>query len=173
MIARPDPSEYAAFYHTYVGAVPEGDVLETLRRSGDETQALLAAVGEEGAGHRYAPGKWSVRQVAGHLADTERIMSYRALRGARGDRTPLASFDENDYAEAGGFDRRSRASLAAELAHVRAATLDLFGNLDDEALVRRTVANGAEVSVRALAWIVAGHEMHHRRILRERYGVEG
>jgi uncharacterized damage-inducible protein DinB len=171
MIPRPDPSEYAPFYHTYFSAVPDGDLLETLRTSVGETMALLDAAGEARAGHRYAEGKWSVRQVAGHLADTERVMAYRALRAARGDRTPLPGFDENAWVAGAGFEGRTLASLADELAHVRIATLDLLRPLGADELARAAVANGAPVTVRALAWIVAGHEMHHRRILRERYGL--
>ncbi len=107
--------------------------------------------------------------MVGHVADTERVMAYRALRIARGDTTPLPGFDENGYAAASGADRRTLADLAAELAHVRAATLDLLRPLDGEALERAGVASGTPVTVRALAWIIAGHETHHRRILRERY----
>lgn len=171
MIPRPDASEYAAFYHTYVAAVPDRDLLETLRTSVGETMALLDEAGEARAGHRYAGGKWSVREVAGHLADTERVMAYRALRAARGDRTPLPGFDENGWVAGADFERRTLASLADELAHVRVATLDLLRPLEADVLARTTVANGTPVSVRALAWIVAGHEIHHRRILRERYGL--
>jgi uncharacterized damage-inducible protein DinB len=173
VIPRPGTDEYAPFYAGYVAAVPDGDLLAILRSSGEETRILLDATGEEGGAARYAEGKWSVRQVVGHLADAERILVYRALRIARGDATPLAAFDENAYALAGGFDRRTLRSLADELERVRASTLDLFRHLDGEALERWGTASGAPVTVRALAWIVAGHEFHHRRILRERYGLEG
>lgn len=169
MIPRPARDEYAPFYHTYVGAVPDGDLLAMLDESLEETLGLLGGIGEAGGGHRYAEGKWSVREVVGHIADTERVMTYRALRIARGDRTPLPGFDENAFVAGAGFDRRTLAGLSDELAAVRAATLHLFRHLDDEALARRGTASGSEVTVRALAWIVAGHEMHHRRILRERY----
>jgi uncharacterized damage-inducible protein DinB len=173
MIPRPPPGEYAPFYRGYVEAVPDGDLGETLRTSLGETLALLDAAGEAGGAVRYAEGKWSVRQVVGHLADTERILAYRALRAARGDASPLPGFDENAYVAAALFDARTLASLADELAHVRIATLDLLRALDGEALARTVVANGALVSARALAWIIAGHEIHHRRILRERYGLRG
>ena len=169
MIPRPARDEYAPFYHTYVGAVPDGDLLGMLDESLQETLGLLGGIGEGGGGRRYAEGKWSVREVVGHMADTERVMAYRALRIARGDRTPLPGFDENAFVAAAGFDRRTLADLSDELAAVRAATLHLFRPLDEEALARRGTASGSEVTVRALAWIVAGHEMHHRRILRERY----
>ncbi len=171
MTPRPAPTEYAPFFHRYVALVPDGDLLERLRSSVGETLELLDGAGEAGAGHRYAAGKWSVREVAGHLADTERIMAYRALRAARGDKTPVAGFDENAYVAAAGFDRRTLASLADELAHVRMATLDLFRTLDEQALAGWVVWEGAGTTAGALAWIVAGHEMHHRQILRERYGL--
>lgn len=170
-IPRPDPSEYASFYHGYVAAVPHGDLRETLRTGVGETMALLDAAGEARAGHRYAEGKWSVREVAGHLADTERVMAYRALRAARGDATPLPGFDENAWVAAAGFERRALADLADELAHVRMATLDLLRPLGEAELARSVPANGHPVTARALAWIIAGHEIHHRRILRERYGL--
>lgn len=170
-IPRPDPSEYAPFYHGYVAGVPDGDLLETLRTGVGETMALLDAAGEARAGHRYAEGKWSVREVAGHLADTERVMAYRALRAARGDATPLPGFDENAWVAGAGFERRALAHLADELAHVRMATLDLLVPLDEAELARSVPANGNPATVRALAWIIAGHEIHHRRILRERYGL--
>ena len=169
MIPRPARDEYAPYYHTYVGAVPDGDLLEMLDESLEETLGLLGGIGEGGGGHRYAEGKWSVREVVGHIVDTERVMAYRALRIARGDRTPLPGFDQDPYVAAAGFDRRTLADLSDELAAVRAASVHLFRHLDDEALARRGTASGSEVTVRALAWIIAGHEMHHRRILRERY----
>jgi DinB superfamily len=136
-----------------------------------KTQALLAGLSDAQAGHRYAEGKWTVRDVAGHMADAERVMSYRAMRIARGDATPLHGFDENAYVEVAGADRRPIAELAAELAAVRNATLALFRGLDAEAWRRRGAANGNPVSVRALAHIIAGHERHHVEILRTRYGI--
>ncbi|MGH2667933.1 MAG: DinB family protein [Gemmatimonadales bacterium] len=168
-IARPEATEYAPFYGTYVSKVPEGDLLEALEAQRRETQALLKAIPEAKALHRYAPGKWSVKEVVGHLADTERVFCYRALRFARGDQTPLAGFDEKAYVPAGGFDARPVADLAAELDAVRRATIALLGSLDAAALARRGTADGKEVSVRALAYIIAGHERHHFAILRERY----
>lgn len=171
MIPRPDPSEYLPYYHTYISLVPDGDLLETLRTSVGETRALLDGAGEERAGHRYEEGKWSVREVVGHIADTERVMAYRALRAARGDRTPLPGFEQDPWIKVADFERRTLASLSDELAHVRATTLDLLRPLDDAALARTVEANGHPVSVRALAWIIAGHEIHHRRIFRERYGL--
>ena len=120
---------------------------------------------------RYQPGKWSVKEVLGHITDGERVFSYRALRFARADQTPIPGFDETKWVPAGHFDRRSLQDLVAEYEAVRAATLALFASFDDEALLRRGKANDAEVSVRALAHIIAGHELHHVGLLRERYGL--
>ena len=166
---RPDDTEFAPFYSGYVAAVPEGDILNILRRGGDEWQAVLAELPEARADYRYAEGKWSIKQVVGHLSDAERIFSYRALRIARGDQSPLASFDENAYAETAGSDRRTLSALAAELKVVREATVALFNSLPNDAWTRTGTASGKTVSVRALAYITAGHAAHHLKILRERY----
>ncbi|HVT59527.1 MAG TPA: DinB family protein [Thermoanaerobaculia bacterium] len=149
------------------------DVLAMLAAEAERTAALLAGIPETRAGLRYAPGKWSIRELIGHLADTERIMAYRALRIARADPTPLPGFDEKAYAAASGADARALADLAAELGAVRAATLALFAHLDAGALARRGTANDQTVSVRALAAVIAGHELHHRAILEERYQSSG
>jgi uncharacterized damage-inducible protein DinB len=172
MIPRPDASEHLPYYGKYVERVPDGDLLQTLRTQLDETLALVRGLPEERGGHRYAPGKWSIREVLSHVIDAERIFAYRALRIARGDATPLASFDENAYAAESNAAARTLADLAEELAHVRLGNLALFRGLDDEALARRGTASGGEVSVRALAWIIAGHERHHVALLRERYLAE-
>lgn len=166
---RPDATEFAPFYSGYVGAVPDGDILAILRRGGDEWQALLAELPDARADHRYAEGKWSIRQLVGHVSDAERIFTYRALRIARGDKTPLASFDENAYAEAAGSDRRTLFALSAELKAVREATIALFNSLPDDAWTRTGTASEKTVSVRALAYITAGHAQHHLKILQERY----
>ena len=166
--ARPDATEYAAYYEKYVSLV-EGDVLETLARQGAETASLLASIPEDAAGSRYEPGKWSVKELVGHVIDGERIFAYRALRFARGDQTPLEGFDQDPYVASGNFDARTLTSLAEELTHVRASTLALLRSLGPEAWARRGTASDNEVTVRALAYITAGHEAHHVRILRERY----
>ena len=169
MIPRPDESEYLPYYGKYIGLVPDGDLLQTLRSQLDETLALVRSLPPEMGGHRYAPGKWTIREVLGHIIDTERIFAYRAMRIARGDQTPIEGFDENAYAAASDADARTLADLADELEHLRLGNLHFFRALTDEALARRGTANGAEVSARALAWILAGHELHHRGLLRERY----
>lgn len=168
-IPRPGAGEYAPFYDTYVSKVPEGDVLAILEEQRRATQALLAGIPERKALHRYAPGKWSVKEVVGHLMDSERVFCYRALRFARADAKPLQGFDEQTWVPAGKFDARPLAELAAEFDAVRRATIALFHGLDGAALARRGTANDQEISVRALAYIVAGHERHHVAILKERY----
>ena len=170
-IPRPESSEYAPHYETYVSKVPQGDLLKILEDQGRETQRLLAGVSDAKALHRYAPGKWSVKEVVGHVMDTERVFCYRALRFARADDKPLQGFDENAWVPAGRFDARSLADLAGELDAVRRATIALLRGLDTEALARRGTANNKTISVRALAWIMAGHERHHVGILHDRYGI--
>ena len=167
--ARPGADEYAPYYEKYVAAVPDGDVLETLRRQAEETRELLAGFPEESAGEGYEPGKWSLKELVGHLIDSERVFAYRALRFARGDGTELAGFEQDDYVRNANFNRRTLADLAAEFENVRRSTLDLFAHFDEETWRRRGTANGSEVSVRGLAYVIAGHERHHVRIARERY----
>jgi len=167
--ARPNAGEYAPYYETYVSLVTTDDILGALESQRLQTSQLLAPRSERDGNFRYAPGKWSVKEVVGHLSDTERIFSYRALRIARGDTTPLASFEQEDYVRGGNFGDRTLADLSEEFSAVRAASLSLFRSLTDDAWSRRGVANEKEVTVRALAYIIAGHELHHRRILVERY----
>ena len=170
-IARPETSEYDAFYQTYVAALPDGCILDRLQAQGTECQQLLATIDDQRALYRYADGKWSIKEVLGHLCDAERIFAYRALTIARGDRVPLPGFDENEYVAAAGFDRLPLAALAAGLAHVRAATRFLFSSLTSEERARQGLANDSRITVRALAWIIAGHERHHLDVLRERYAL--
>jgi len=168
-IARPDSSEYASFYAGYVSLVPEGDVLDLLARQIDDTAALIGGLSETQAGYRYAPGKWSIREIVGHLADAERVFSYRALRIGRNDQTPLPSFDENAWMPYGNFDGRPLADLLSELRVVRQSTLALYRSFTAEAVARRGVASQKEISVRAIIYITAGHERHHVKVVRERY----
>ena len=170
--ARPERSEYPPFFHGYVTAVPEGDVVNLLRSGGEELLDTIRRVPEERGGHRYGPDKWTIREVVGHLIDAERIFTYRALRFARGDQAMLPGFDENEYARTAGSDQRTLADLARELAAVRESSVLLFESLTDEAWTRIGNANGNPMSVRAIAYVTAGHPRHHLRILRERYGVE-
>jgi len=169
-VGRPDLSEYAPFYAGYIARVTE-EPLVALEQQAAATAAALRRIPESMAGHSYAEGKWTVRDVIGHMADTERIMSYRALRVARGDATPLPGFDEGVYAKIAGAAKRDWAGLVDELTTVRSATIVLFRNFDAEAWQRRGVANGATISVRALGHIIVGHERHHLDVLQSRYGL--
>ena len=167
--ARPTDGEYASFYGRYIALVPAGDIVRVLESQLDATVDFFRAIPAERTTQGYAPGKWSIREMVGHLCDTERIMTYRALRFARADRTPVPGFEENDYVPTSGAAVRTMEELLAELRAIRGATVALFAGLPTEAWRRRGVANGAEVSVRALAAIVAGHVLHHEGVVRERY----
>jgi len=166
---RPAADEHSPYYSRYIDRVPDGDILDYLQRQMEDGAAFLRSIPTPLHEHRYAEGKWSIKEVVGHLADTERIFAYRALRFARNDRTPLPGFDENTYVPAGNFDARELGSLVNEWVHVRQATLALLRGLDGDAPLRRGPANDQEITVRALAWIMAGHVDHHAAILRERY----
>lgn len=168
---RPGPSEHAPFFAGYLDRLPPGDLVEILRAQSADTLALLRAVPAELEGHAYAAGKWTVREVVGHLCDVERVMGCRALRIGRGDATPLPAFDENEYVPEGRFEARPLAHLLDELAAVRAATVALFAGLPGEAWKRVGTVSGHPLSVRAIAGIIAGHERHHLEILRDRYGL--
>lgn len=169
--ARPVPGDFAGHWEPYVRRVPHGGICTYLEEQGEECRRLLAGVDEEVGAHRYAPGKWSVKQVLGHMADAERVFSYRALRIGRGDATPLPAFVEEAYAAMSGSDARTVAGLAEELRSVRQASVALFRGFPPEAWSRRGhVANGP-VTVLALACIIGGHTAHHLDVLRNRYGV--
>jgi len=170
-IKLPAADEHIPYYGKYITLVGD-DVLGQLEALATSTPRLLAKAGPDQGDHRYEPGKWSVKEVVGHMADAERVFSYRALRIGRGDETALPGFEQDDYVVAGHFDRRTLADMAAEFAAVRAATLALFRSFDDEAILRRGTAAGGPVSVRALAAIIAGHELHHVGILKSRYGLK-
>ena len=167
-IPKPEAGEHDPYYAKYIVRVGD-DALAALRAGSAATPRLLSGVTETQARFRYEPGKWSVKEVLGHLMDAERVWAYRALRIARGDQTPLAGFDENAWVPEGHFDSRPLPGLVSEYSTVRAATLALFASLEPEWLTRRGTAIGQEVSVRALAHIIAGHELHHVNLLRERY----
>ena len=166
---RPEPTEYAAYYEGYVSLVAAGDVVETLSRQMVDALALLRGLDETHGDARYAPGKWSIKEVVGHVIDAERVFAYRALAFARGETQPLPGYDQDDYLTRANFGARSLRDLADELEHVRTSTLDMFRHFDADAWARRGTANNSETSVRALAYIIAGHETHHMRIIRDRY----
>jgi hypothetical protein len=169
MHQRPASNEYAPFYENYVKLVPECDLLLLLAQQIKETADLLRNVTDAQGEFRYAPGKWSLKEVIGHMSDTERIMNYRLLRVARGDQTKLSGFDENFFVNGASFGLRSVQDLLEELTAVRQATLHLLHGLTDEAWQLTGVANGFEISARALAYVIAGHELHHRKVIEERY----
>lgn len=171
-VTRPGTDEFAPFYAGYIARIPVG--ADPIRELDAQLQTLpknLSAVGEAGAGFRYASGKWSIKEVIGHLADAERIFGYRLLRIARADQTPLSGFDENDYVRAAGFDRRSLADLIGEWEAVRCSTAALANGLEPALWDRRGTASGNSVSARALIYIIPGHVLHHLEVLRSRYGV--
>jgi uncharacterized damage-inducible protein DinB len=170
MIEKPQPTEFAPFYAGYVGKVPAGGPVSLLT---DQIAAFerLRGLPEDRGNHRYADGKWSVKELLGHVADAERVFGYRLVRIARGDRTPLAGFDENAWAAAAPHAHRALAAVIDELIAVRRATLALVDSLDERQLANSAEANGKTVSARALCWIIPGHAQHHLDVLRERYGV--
>ena len=169
MTTVPDRSEAAAYYFTYVDKVPEGDILQILDLQSRETLAFLGGIPEARSLHRYAADKWTIREVLSHVNDCERLFVSRAFWFARGFTTPLPSFDQNVAIAAAGADRRSWASHVDEFRAVRAATLTFFRELPAEAWDRRGIASDNPFTVRALAYIAAGHVVHHMAILKDRY----
>lgn len=168
-VARPKPGEFAPYYERYISLVEGEDILTTLDEQRRQTMLLLSGRSDADGNFRYAPDKWNAKEVLGHVNDTERIFAYRALRIARGDQTPIEGYEQDDFVRNGPFAHRPLSDLIEEYIAVRRATLSLFRNLDEAAWLRRGIANMNEVSVRALAYIIAGHELHHRRVLEEKY----
>jgi len=166
---RPGSDECPQYYAEYVALVPEDDILAVLESQISEMTRLLAGRSETDGEFRYAPDKWSIKEVLGHVIDVERVDAYRALRFARNDQTPLPGFEQDDYVCCGPHANCRLADLIAEFTYVRQANLAMLRALDEEAWLRRGVANNHEVSVRALAYVLAGHARHHRRIIEERY----
>jgi hypothetical protein len=152
-----------------VSKVQGGDVIAQLESQRLQTAQFFAASTERDGNFRYAPGKWSIKEVVGHLSDSERVFAYRAMRIGRGDQTALPGFEQEDYVKNGNFGEQSLADLVSEFGLVRAATLALLRSFNAEAWGRRGIASDNPVTVRALAFIIAGHELHHREILKERY----
>jgi len=169
VIDRPQAGEYAPYYERYISLIVENDILATLDRQRREMVLLLSGLSEEQGNFRYAPEKWSAKQVLGHVCDTERIFAYRALRIARGDVTPMEGFEQDDYVKNGPFARHVIAEVIEDYIAVRRATISLLRSLEEAAWSRRGIANKNEVTVRAIAYTIAGHEVHHRRILEEKY----
>jgi uncharacterized damage-inducible protein DinB len=169
-IDKPAAGEYAPRAATYVGLLPDdGMILRHLRVNLKATSEFILSLPEEKLDFRYAEGKWTIKEILAHVVDDERIYAYRALRFARDDETELPGFDQDAYARQSGANRRGVREILKELADVRRATVSLFDGLDDEALLRTGVADGNRVSVRALAYHIAGHELRHVNVIKERY----
>jgi DinB superfamily len=166
---RPKTGEYHPYYDRYISLIPGNDIIGTLEKQFPKTIALLSGRTEEESNFRYAPGKWTLKEVLGHMNDTERIMAYRLLRISRGDQTPIEGYEQDDYISDGPFAGLTLAALIEEFKTIRASTLTLLRNLRPQDWTRGGVANKNEISVRALAYVIAGHELHHRSILEERY----
>lgn len=168
-LGRPGRGEHAEYYARYIGLVPDGDILETLRDQLGGTLALLQEVPRERESYRYAPGKWSLREVVGHMLDTERVMAYRALAMSRSDGVDLPGMDQEEWARHSNAVTRSLDDLASEWATVRRANVHMFATLPEGAVERRGRASGNEFTVRSFAWIIAGHELWHRERLASDY----
>jgi uncharacterized damage-inducible protein DinB len=166
---RPVAGEYAPYFDRYMPLVPEGDLIEALARSNEETRALLGSIDEAAAARPYAPGKWSIKQIVQHLIDCERVFCYRALSFARGEKAELPGFDHEGFAVESRADARPLGELAAEYAAVRAASIALMAGLPKETLARSGVANKNKLTPLALGCLMVGHERHHMNVIREKY----
>jgi hypothetical protein len=169
LINRPEKDEFAAYYLPYVQSVPEGDIVSILSKQLDDTNELLTNVSEAQGLFRYAPEKWSIKEVVGHMTDTERIMAYRLLCIARGETVSLPGFDEMVYVAHASFNEQSWEQLLEQFAVLRQSTLVLMKSLPADAWLRRGLANNTEVTVRGVAYIIAGHALHHCKIIKDRY----
>ncbi len=167
--SRPAAEECVPYYHTYIGLVPEGDIVHTLQTQHADLRAFVQGMTESETSTPSAPGEWSIKQVIAHLSDTERLFSFRALWFARGEQSALPGMEPDPWVAITDANARTTDDLLAEFDQVRAASLALFSHLDAPAWERRGSASGNPMSVRALAWIIAGHELHHNRSLREHY----
>ena len=170
-IGHPAATEYDTAFERYVSRVPEDDALPALQRQPAVLSATVGSLSPERAGYRYAPGKWSVRELIGHVTDTERIFGYRALCVARGEAAPLPGFEQVDYAAHAGHDRYTLPELLDEFEAVRRANVSMLSHLDETAVLRIGKANGLPISVRALAYIMVGHVRHHLGVLGDKYGI--
>lgn len=169
IIRRPGKSEYFEYYGTYISRVPEGDIIAILGGQLDEMLALLRGIPEEKGDYRYAPGKWSLKEVMGHIIDTERVFSYRALSFARGDSHAIPGMDQDEWVAGANFAARTLVDLVEEFRHLRAANLVLAGSFDEAILERTGEASGNHFTVRSILFILAGHAIHHMSVIKERY----
>ncbi len=166
----PKQAEYADYYQEYINQIPDSEsIIKVLEDGREKMRTLIESVPEEKGSYSYAPGKWSIKEVLGHIADVERVMAYRAMCIARGEKKSLPGFEQDDYVASADFNSRPLLGFAEELLHLRNGNIALFKSLNDEILMRWGTANNHDVTVRALLFIIAGHELHHMRILKERY----
>lgn len=170
MLSRPNEQEYDPYFERYVSLVPEGDFLELLGMQTQETRAFFEKLSEETANYSYAPGKWSIKEVLGHIMDTERVFAYRTLCIARGEQQPLPGFDQNTYAAGAAYDRIPLSNVVQHYTALRVSTFFLFEQIPDEAWTRTGISNQKPISLRSLAYIIAGHERHHLQVISEKYG---
>ncbi len=166
---RPNKTEYAAYYETYVSLVQESDIVSAMRNQADELREIFSQMSDEKGLYRYAEGKWTIKELLGHLIDGERVFAYRALRFARADKTELPGFDQDPYIENANFNDVKLSDLLEEMLSLRNANILFFNNLSNEAWSRTGVASDNEISVRAIAFIMVGHIRHHVKILKEKY----
>jgi hypothetical protein len=169
LFRTPSSDEYAPYYRTYVSLLPEGDILEILEQQKNETLGILRGLSNEQAGFSYANGKWSIKEVVGHIIDTERVFAYRGLCFARGDNTPLPGFEQDDYVLGADFNSIPHELLASEFEHLRMSNIFLFSTWSEAVQTRRGTAAGNSITARAIPFILAGHERHHLNVLAERY----
>ena len=169
IIKRPNRLEYPEYFEQYIKLVPEDAVLKKLQDSILDLQSILSNIPEEKENFAYAPAKWSIKDVVGHLIDTERIMAYRALRFGRNDKVELQGYDQNIYAPHANYNKRTLYDIAHEFGHVRESSIILFKNLDEEALMRKGRANNWDMTVRSIIYVISGHEIHHLNVLRTKY----
>jgi len=166
---KPKSNENPSYYNRYIDLIKSADILTVLENQNQEMHTLLSRIGEEAAIFRYAPDKWSIKEVIGHIIDVERIFAYRALRFARNDKTPIAGFEQDDYVKNANFDSRTLIDLSDEFRIVREATLSMFYSFEDNIYSREGTASGYKFTVRAIPFIIAGHEVHHRQVIQEKY----
>lgn len=168
---HPEPDEYGDFYKEYISLVDGSNVIQTLIRQGQQTYATMRKLTPDEANYRYEDNKWSVKEIIGHLVDTERIMAYRALCISRGENSPLPGYNQDEYVEHADFDNRSLQNLSTEYDALRNANISMFSSFTRDQILRKGTANNVNISVRALAFIIAGHEKHHLNILEDKYGI--
>jgi uncharacterized damage-inducible protein DinB len=172
MLSRPDEQEYDSYFQRYISLVPEGNFLELFGMQTQETRDFFEKLSEETGNYSYAPGKWSIKEVLGHVMDSERVFAYRTLCIARGEQQPLPGFDQNTYAAVAGYDRISLSKVLQHYTALRVSTFFLLEQIPDEAWTRTGISNEKPISLRALAYIIAGHERHHMRVISEKYGQQ-